>query len=86
MYSISMLSQLPVDIFRVVDVYHFTHFSLPVIMTTSEVFTCQFIPLPERHHFILNVMQHMKFITPSFTYYMSAFVPALKHHEYYTCN
>ena len=33
------------------------------------VFTCLFISLPERHHFIFNIMWPSKFITPSFIHY-----------------
>ena len=40
-----------------------------------------FISLPERHHFIFNVMQPSKFITPSFIPYTSKFVPI-----YHQCN
>ena len=31
-------------------------------------------------------MQHLKSITPNFTYYLSAFVPILKCNECYQCN
>ena len=53
-----------------------THFGLPVIITASEVFTHQFIS-SARNGIVLSLVLCgiRNYITPSFTYYMSAFVP-----------